>query len=102
MRVSHKNQIIWDPGFGFGKTTEHNYQLLKHLSTFCKQGYPILAGLSRKSMIGNILNKPVEERLIGSVSGALIATINGAKILRVHDVEATADALKIWQATHNA
>ena len=97
-----RNQIIWDPGFGFGKTTQHNYQLLKHLSTFCEQGYPILAGLSRKSMIGNTLNKSVEERLIGSVSGALIAAINGAKILRVHDVAATADALKIWQATCNA
>ena len=97
-----KNHIIWDPGFGFGKTTEHNYQLLKHLSTFREQGYPILAGLSRKSMIGNILNKSVEERLVGSVSAALIAVINGANILRVHDVAATADALKIWQATVKA
>ncbi|WP_301099162.1 dihydropteroate synthase [Otariodibacter sp.] len=93
-----KEYIILDMGFGFGKTLQHNYQLLKHLSVFVESGYPVLAGLSRKSMIGNVLNKPVDQRVIGSVTGALLAVQNGAKIVRVHDVAETADALKIWQA----
>lgn len=93
-----KSHIILDVGFGFGKTVQHNYQLLKHLNAFVQSGYPVLAGLSRKSMIGNVLNKPVEQRTIGSVAGALLAVQNGAKIVRVHDVAETADALKIWQA----
>ncbi|MGX3066477.1 dihydropteroate synthase [Ursidibacter arcticus] len=93
-----KEHIILDVGFGFGKTVQHNYQLLKHLNAFVQSGYPVLAGLSRKSMIGNVLNKPVEQRTIGSVAGALLAIQNGAKIVRVHDVAETADALKIWQA----
>ncbi|OOF44309.1 dihydropteroate synthase [Rodentibacter rarus] len=97
-----KEQLIWDMGFGFGKTVQHNYQLLNQLGVFCDEGYPVLAGLSRKSMIGAVLDKPVEERMVGSVAGALIAAQKGAKILRVHDVAATADALKIWQATENA
>lgn len=92
------SHIILDVGFGFGKSVAHNYQLLKHLQTFAQSGYPVLAGLSRKSMIGHILNKPVEQRLIGSVAGALIAIQNGAKIIRVHDVGETRDMLKIWQA----
>ena len=98
----HKENLIWDVGFGFGKTVQHNYQLLQRLTTFCEDGYPLLVGLSRKSMIGAVLDKPVEERLIGSAVGALIAAQNGARILRVHDVAATADALKVWQATINA
>ena len=93
-----KEHIILDVGFGFGKTVQHNYQLLKHLNAFVQSGYPVLAGLSRKSMIGNVLNKPVEQRTIGSVAGALLAIQNGAKIVRVHDVAETADVLKIWQA----
>ncbi|KAE9542091.1 dihydropteroate synthase [Ursidibacter maritimus] len=93
-----KEHIILDVGFGFGKTVQHNYQLLKHINAFVQSGYPVLAGLSRKSMIGNVLNKPVEQRTIGSVAGALLAVQNGAKIVRVHDVAETADALKIWQA----
>ena len=97
-----KENLIWDVGFGFGKTVQHNYQLLQRLATFCEDGYPLLVGLSRKSMIGAVLDKPVEERLIGSAVGALIAAQNGARILRVHDVAATADALKVWQATINA
>ena len=97
-----KENLIWDVGFGFGKTVQHNYQLLQRLTTFCEDGYPLLIGLSRKSMIGAVLDKPVEERLIGSAVGALIAAQNGARILRVHDVAATADALKVWQATINA
>ena len=94
--------IIWDVGFGFGKTVKHNYKLLQQLARFTIEGFPLLAGLSRKSMIGAVLDKTVEQRVMGSVAGALIAAMNGATILRVHDVEQTADALKIWQATLNA
>ena len=94
--------IIWDVGFGFGKTVQHNYKLLQQLARFAAEGFPLLAGLSRKSMIGAVLDKTVEQRVMGSVAGALIAAMNGATILRVHDVEQTADALKIWQATLNA
>ena len=97
-----KENIIWDMGFGFGKTVRHNYKLLQQLAQFCKSGYPILAGLSRKSMIGAVLDKPVTERVVGSVAGVLIAAQNGATILRVHDVAETADALKVWQATQQA
>ena len=97
-----KENIIWDMGFGFGKTVQHNYKLLQQLALFCKSGYPILAGLSRKSMIGAVLDKPVTERVVGSVAGALIVAQNGATILRVHDVAATADALKVWRATQQA
>lgn len=97
-----KENIIWDPGFGFGKTLHHNYELLKNFTVFCEKGYPVLAGLSRKSMIGLVLNKAVENRVIGSVTGTLLSIINGAKIVRVHDVDETADALKIWQAMKNA
>lgn len=93
-----KEHIILDVGFGFGKTVQHNYQLLKHLNAFVASGYPVLAGLSRKSMIGNVLNKPVDQRVAGSIAGALLAVQNGAKIVRVHDVAETADALKVWQA----
>ncbi len=94
--------IIWDVGFGFGKSVQHNYKLLQQLSRFTAQGYPVLAGLSRKSMIGAVLDKSVEQRVVGSAAGALIAAMNGATILRVHDVEATADTLKVWQATQQA
>ena len=94
--------IIWDVGFGFGKTVQHNYKLLQQLARFASEGFPVLAGLSRKSMIGAVLDKTVEQRVMGSAAGALIAAMNGATILRVHDVEQTADVLKIWQATLNA
>ena len=97
-----EENIIWDMGFGFGKTVQHNYKLLQQLSHFCESGYPVLVGLSRKSMIGAVLDKPVTERVVGSVAGALIAAQNGATILRVQDVAATADALKVWQATQQA
>ncbi|MDG6274181.1 dihydropteroate synthase [Glaesserella parasuis] len=93
-----KEHIILDVGFGFGKTVQHNYQLLKHLNAFVASGYPVLAGLSRKSMIGNVINKPVDQRVAGSIAGALLAVQNGAKIVRVHDVAETVDALKVWQA----
>ncbi|MCQ9120746.1 dihydropteroate synthase [Rodentibacter pneumotropicus] len=94
--------LIWDMGFGFGKTVQHNYKLLQQLNRFCEEEYPVLAGLSRKSMIGAVLDKSVDERMVGSVVGALIAAQKGARILRVHDVAATSDMLKIWQATKSA
>ena len=97
-----KENLIWDPGFCFGKSVQHNYYLLQQFSVFCEQGYPVLAGISRKSMIGAVLDKPVEQRTVGSVAAALIAAMKGASILRVHDVAETADALKIWLATQNA
>ncbi len=94
--------ILWDLGFGFGKSLSHNYQLLKNTHIFAQFPYPLLIGVSRKSMIGQQLNKPVEDRLVGSVTAALLAAQQGAKILRVHDVAATQDALQIWQAMLNA
>lgn len=97
-----KEHIILDVGFGFGKTVQHNYQLMKHLPLFADSGYPVLAGLSRKSMIGAVLDKPVDQRIIGSVAGALLCIQQGAKIVRVHDVAETADALKIWRAMMEA
>lgn len=97
-----KENLIWDPGFCFGKSVQHNYCLLQQFAVFCEQGFPVLAGISRKSMIGAVLDKPVEQRTVGSVAAALIAAMKGASILRVHDVAETADALKIWLATQNA
>ncbi len=97
-----KELISIDPGFGFGKTVTHNFQLLKHLAEFKSLGAPILAGLSRKSMLGAVTDKPVEQRLYSSIAAATIAADNGAQILRVHDVGPTLDAIKIWLATKNA
>jgi dihydropteroate synthase len=93
-----RERIVVDPGFGFGKTLEHNLALLRGLELIAAAGYPVLAGLSRKSMIGALTGRPVGERLQGSVAAALIAAQRGAAILRVHDVAATRDALKVWQA----
>ncbi|WP_024606174.1 MULTISPECIES: dihydropteroate synthase [unclassified Pseudoalteromonas] len=91
-------RLILDPGFGFGKMLSHNYQILARFDDFNKLGLPLLAGLSRKSMIGNLLNRDTNERLAGSLAGALIAAQNGAKIIRVHDVKETADVLGVYQA----
>ena len=91
-------QLILDPGFGFGKTLSHNYEILTKFNDFNKLGLPLLAGLSRKSMIGNLLNRDTSERMAGSLAGALIAAQNGAKIIRVHDVKETADVLGVYQA----
>jgi dihydropteroate synthase len=93
------SQIILDPGFGFGKTLAQNYELLRRFSDFSNLGLPLLAGLSRKSMIGNLLNRPVTERLAGSIACATIAVLAGAKIIRAHDVAETADAIRIAEAT---
>ncbi len=93
-----RERIVIDPGFGFGKTLEHNLALLRGLKSVAAAGYPVLAGLSRKSMIGALTGRPVGERMSGSVAAALLAAQRGASILRVHDVAATRDALKVWQA----
>ena len=93
-----QSQLILDPGFGFGKTLKHNYQILSQFNDFAQFGLPLLAGLSRKSMIGNLLNRDTENRLAGSLAGALIAAQNGAHIIRVHDVKETADVLGVYQA----
>ena len=99
-----RNRLCIDPGFGFGKTLEHNLALLRNIGKMqTSLGLPLLAGLSRKSMIGVITGKPVESRLAGSIAAALVAAAQGASILRVHDVAETVDALKVWQvATRNS
>ncbi len=92
-------RLCIDPGFGFGKTVEHNYALLKATSRLIDElGLPLLAGLSRKSMVGAVTGKPIEQRMAGSVGGALAAVARGALIVRVHDVAETVDALKVWHA----
>ncbi|WP_033081068.1 dihydropteroate synthase [Colwellia psychrerythraea] len=94
-----RERLILDPGFGFGKTLEQNYQLLAQLSQFKDLGLPILSGTSRKSMIGNLLARNVDERLAGSITTAIIATQHNASIIRVHDIKETVDALKILSMT---
>jgi dihydropteroate synthase len=91
-------RIVIDPGFGFGKTVEHNLALLRNLDQLAELGVPVLAGLSRKSAIGKITGRPVEERLAGSLAMALLAIDRGAKIVRVHDVKETRDVIAVWQA----
>lgn len=93
-----KSRIILDPGFGFGKTLAHNLALFRALPDLVATGFPVLVGVSRKSMVGAVLDKPVDRRLHGSVALALLAARAGVKLLRVHDVGATADAIKMWQA----
>ena len=94
-----REKIILDPGFGFGKTLAHNYRLLATLEKFHHFNLPILVGMSRKSMVGQVLNVPPKERVLGSVSCAVIAAMKGAQIIRVHDVKETFDAMRIVQAT---
>ena len=91
-------RIVLDPGFGFGKTVEHNLTLLRRLSEIAALGYPLLAGLSRKSTIGMLTGRDVDDRMAGSVAAALAAVARGAAVVRVHDVRETADALKVWRA----
>ncbi|CAG9241916.1 MULTISPECIES: dihydropteroate synthase [Paraburkholderia] len=100
-----KNRISVDPGFGFGKTVEHNYALLAHLpetAPIVGTPLPILAGMSRKSMLGAVVNRPARQRVAASVAAAVCAAERGAAIIRVHDVEQTVDALKVWAATRDA
>jgi dihydropteroate synthase len=97
-----RERMCIDPGFGFGKTLQHNLTLLKDIGRMARElDAPVLAGLSRKSMIGAITGKPVEQRLGGSIAAALSAVAQGARIVRVHDVAATVDAIKVWQAVES-
>lgn len=91
-------RLVLDPGFGFGKTLEHNLALLRRLPETAVEGLPVLAGMSRKSMLGAITGRPVEERLAAGLAAHLLAARRGARILRVHDVAAMRDALAVWQA----
>ncbi len=97
-----KDRLVVDPGFGFGKNLAHNLQLLNRMSDFKKLGVPILAGLSRKSMLGTITGNEVGQRVHESVAAALLATVKGASILRVHDVKATKDAIAVYNAMIDA
>jgi dihydropteroate synthase len=93
-----KRRIVIDPGFGFGKALGHNMALLAQLQRFAAIGVPVLAGLSRKSSLGQLTGRGVDERLAASLAAHLIAVQNGARFVRVHDVAATVDALKVWAA----
>lgn len=96
--ISNSN-IMLDPGFGFGKTLEHNVALFESLEDLVAEGYPVLVGVSRKTMLGQLLdNAPIEERLIGSVAAAMLAALKGANMLRVHDVKPTVQAMRIAAA----
>ena len=92
------NRIAIDPGFGFGKSLEHNLTMLTHFDQFSQLGYSVLAGISRKSMLGKITDKDTHERLAPSIAAAIMAADRGARIVRVHDVPETVDALKLWEA----
>lgn len=95
--VAHERLVV-DPGIGFGKTQADNLRLLRSLDRLAALGVPVLVGVSRKSLIGQLTGRPVDQRLAGSIGGALAAAARGARILRVHDVAATRDALAVWQA----
>ncbi len=98
-----RRRLCVDPGFGFGKTLEHNLDLLANVERIQKDlSLPLLVGLSRKSMIGKLTDKPVEQRMAGSIAAALYAIGQGARIVRVHDVAETIDAINVWQAAKNA
>ena len=92
------SRLLIDPGFGFGKSVEHNLSLLNHLSQLADLGYPVLVGLSRKSLIGKVLGREVDQRLAGSLALALLAAERGASIIRVHDVAETVDAVSLYSA----
>lgn len=97
-----KEHIIIDPGFGFGKTLDQNVTLLNQLDAICELHFPVMVGISRKSMLGTILDRPVDERLVGSIAAAAIAYSRGARVFRVHDVAATRDALRICMVVEGA
>ena len=96
-----RDRIVLDPGFGFGKALDHNVELLRRLPEVGFDGLPVLAGISRKSMLGAITGRPVGERLAASLAAAVLALEGGARILRVHDVAATCDAIAIWSAVRD-
>jgi dihydropteroate synthase len=94
-------RIVIDPGIGFGKTLAHNLALLQALPVLARQGYPVMIGYSRKSSLGVLTGRPVDQRLAASLGAALAAVSRGAAIVRVHDVRETVDALKVWSAVHD-
>lgn len=98
----HSDRIILDPGFGFGKTVQHNFQLLSALAQLKQLGHPLLVGMSRKSMLGHVTGRDVSERLSASVAAATIAAMKGASIIRAHDVRETMDAVKVVAAMEEA
>jgi dihydropteroate synthase len=93
-----RERIVLDPGFGFGKTAAHNFELLRRLAEFSSLGLPVLAGWSRKSTLGKVTGRPADGRLAASLAAALLALQGGATILRVHDVKETRDVIAVWQA----
>jgi len=93
-----RDRIMIDPGFGFGKTIEHNVELFRALPRLCRRGYPVLVGVSRKSMLGTLTGKAVGDRLAASVTAAVLAARSGAAVVRVHDVAETVDALKVLRS----
>ena len=97
-----RNRILLDPGFGFGKTVAHNLALLRGLGRLAAAGYPLLVGLSRKSVLGAVTGRVVTDRVASSVAAALAAVARGAAVVRVHDVAATRDALDVWQAVEGS
>lgn len=97
-----QDRLLIDPGFGFGKTVQHNYQLLKNLGYFSQLEIPLLVGLSRKSMIGEVVARPVKQRLAGSIAATTLALASGARIIRTHDVAATMDAIRVSLAYSSA
>ncbi|AJJ20192.1 dihydropteroate synthase [Yersinia intermedia] len=97
-----KSKLLLDPGFGFGKNLAHNYQLLARLAELHHFELPLLVGMSRKSMVGQLLHVPPQQRVIGSVACAVIAAMQGAQIVRVHDVKETVEAMRIVEATLSA
>lgn len=98
----HRNNIVVDPGFGFGKTLPHNLSLLNGLESICALELPVLVGISRKSMLGAILDRPVTERLYAGIAAAVIAYQKGARLFRVHDVAPTKDALAVCDALQHS
>ena len=97
-----RERLAIDPGFGFGKTVQHNMAMLAHFKIFCQHGLPVVAGISRKSSLGAVTGRDVEHRITASVAAALMAIERGAQIVRVHDVAETMDAVKIWSATQDS
>ena len=93
-----QNRIAIDPGFGFGKSLQHNLKMLADFDQFSDLGYPVLAGISRKSMLGKLTGRDTNERVAPSVAAAILAADRGARIIRVHDVQETVDSLKVWEA----
>lgn len=91
-------RVLLDPGFGFGKTLEHNLALLRDIDRIVSTGFPVLVGLSRKSMLGLLTGRPVDQRGAAGVAAALLAVARGARVIRTHDVAQTRDALKVWEA----